>query len=50
MAAGEVKKREGEESENEEIESEERDDSEFEPLAKRLCSTRSGRHALSYTL
>ena len=35
-----------EESENEESESEEGDESEFESLAKRLCST-SGRHASS---
>ena len=35
---------ESEDSENEESESEEGDESEFEPLAKRPCSTRSGRH------
>ena len=34
-------------SENEESESEEGDKSEFEPLAKRPCSTRSGRDASS---
>ena len=39
-----------EESENEESESEKGDDSEFEPLAKRPCSTRSGRHASSLIL
>ena len=39
-----------EESENEERESEEGDESEFEPLAKRPCSTRSGRHASSFIL
>ena len=39
-----------EESENEEIESEEGDGSEFEPLAKRPCNTRSGRHASSFIL
>ena len=33
-----------EKSESEEIECEEGDESEFEPLAKRPCSTRSGRH------
>ena len=36
-----------EESENKESESEEGDESEFEPLAKRPCSTRSGRDASS---
>ena len=36
-----------EESENEESESEEGDESEFEPLAKRPCSTRSGRVSYS---
>ena len=52
---------ESEESENEESESEEADESEesecekgdeseFEPLAKRPCSTRSGRHASSFIL
>ena len=39
-----------EESENEESESEEGDKCEFEPLAKRPCSTRSGRHASSFIL
>ena len=39
-----------EESESEESECEEGDESEFEPLAKRPCSTRSGRHASSFTL
>ena len=39
-----------EESENEESESEEGDESEFEPLAKSPCSTRSGRHASSFIL
>jgi len=39
-----------EESENEESESEEGGESEFEPLAKRPCSTRSGRHASSFIL
>ena len=39
-----------EESENEGRESEEGDESEFEPLAKRPCSTRSGRHASSFIL
>ena len=39
-----------EESENEQSESEEGDESEFEPLAKRPCSTRSGRHASSFIL
>ena len=39
-----------EESANEESESEEGDESEFEPLAKRPCSTRSGRHAASFIL
>ena len=39
-----------EESENEESESEEGDESEFEPLAKRPCSTRSGHHASSFIL
>ena len=39
-----------EESENEESESEEGDESEFEPLAKRPCSTRSERHASSFIL
>ena len=41
---------ESEESENEESECEEGDESEFEQLAKRPCSTRSGRHASSFTL
>ena len=35
---------------SEESESEEGDESEFEPLAKRPCSTRSGRHASSFIL
>ena len=39
-----------EESENEESESEEGDESEFEPLAKRPCNTRTGRHASSFIL
>ena len=39
-----------EESESEESECEEGDESEFEPLAKRPCSTRSGRHASSFIL
>ena len=39
-----------EESKNEESESEEGDESEFEPLAKRPCSTRSGRHTSSFIL
>ena len=39
-----------EESESEESECEEGDESEFEPLEKRPCSTRSGRHASSFTL
>ena len=39
-----------EESENEESESEKGDESEFEPLAKRTYSTRSGRHASSFIL
>ena len=39
-----------EESENEESECEEGDKSEFEPLAKRRCSTGSGRHASSFIL
>ena len=38
------------ETRSEESESEEGDESEFEPLAKRPCSTRSGRHASSFTL
>ena len=38
-----------EESENKESESEEGDESEFEPLAKGPCSTRSGHHASSFT-
>ena len=37
-----------EKSENKESESEEGDQSEFEPLAKRPCSTRNGRHASSF--
>ena len=37
-------------SENEENVSEVGDKSEFEPLAKRPCSTRSGRHASSFIL
>ena len=39
-----------EESESEESECEEGDESEFEPLAKIPCSTRSGRHASSFIL
>ena len=39
-----------EESENKKSEREEGDESEFEPLAKRPCSTRSGRHAASFIL
>ena len=39
-----------EENENEESESEEDDESVFEPLAKRPCSTRSGHHASSFML
>ena len=39
-----------EESESEESGCEEGDESEFEPLAKRSCSTRSGRHASSFIL
>ena len=39
-----------EESESEESECEEGDKSEFEPLAKRPCSTRSGRHVSSFLL
>ena len=39
-----------EESESEESECEEGDESAFEPLAKRPCSTRSGRHASSFIL
>ena len=38
---------ENEESENEESKSQEGDESEFEPLAKTTCSTRSGPHASS---
>ena len=38
------------ETRSEESESEEGDESEFEPLAKRPCSTRSGRHASSFIL
>ena len=39
-----------EESESEESEWEEGDESEFEPLAKRPCSTRSGRHTSRFIL
>ena len=39
-----------EENENEESEIEEGDESVFEPLAKRPCSTRSGHHASSFML
>ena len=39
-----------EESESEESECEEGDEREFEPLAKRPCSTRSRRHASSFIL
>ena len=44
--------RESEESEceNEESESQEDDESELEPLTKRPCSNRSGRHASSFIL
>ena len=35
---------------SEETESEEGDESEFELLAKRLCSTRSGHHSSSFIL
>lgn len=38
------------ETRSEESESEEGDESEFEPLAKRPCSTRSGRHASTFLL
>ena len=38
------------ENANEESESEEGGESVFEPLAKRSCSTRSGRHASSFIL
>ena len=38
------------ETRSEESESEEGNESEFEPLAKRPCSTRSGRHASSFIL
>ena len=38
------------ESESEESESKEGDEKEFEPLAKRPCSTRIGRHASSFIL
>ena len=41
---------ESEESENEQSKSEEGDESEFESLAKRPCSTRSGHHASSFIL
>ena len=44
------KESESEESESEESECEECDESEFEPLAKRPCSTRIGRHASSFIL
>ena len=47
---GETRSEESEESESEESECEEGDESEFEPLAKRPCSTRSGRHASSFIL
>ena len=43
-----LREREGEESKCEECE--EGDESEFEPLAKRPCSTRSGPHASSFIL
>ena len=42
--------RENEESENEERESEEGDESGFEPLSKRPCSTRSGHHESNFIL
>ena len=48
--ASEREESEREESENEESESEEGDESEFEPLAKGPCSTRSGYHASSFTV
>ena len=38
------------ETRSEESESEEGDENEFEPLAKRPCSTGSGRHASSFIL
>ena len=38
------------ECEGEESECKEGDESEFEPLAKRPCSIRSGRHASSFML
>ena len=38
------------ERESEEGECEEGDESEFEPLTKRPCSTRSGHHASSFIL
>ena len=38
------------ERESEESESEEDEESEFEPLTKRPCSNRSGRHASSFIL
>ena len=38
------------ETRSEESESEEGDENEFEPLAKRPCNTRSGRHASSFIL
>ena len=50
---GETRSEESEcikESESEESESKEGDEKEFEPLAKRPCSTRSGRHASSFIL
>ena len=49
---GETRSEESEckESESEESECEEVDESEFELLAKRPCSTRSGRHASSFIL
>ena len=46
----ECEESECEESENEESQSKEGDESEFEPLAKRPCSTRSGRHVSSFIL
>ena len=39
-----------EETESEQRECEEGDESEFEPLTKRPCSTRSGRHTSSFIL
>ena len=49
-AERERERRKCEESENEESESEEGDESGFQPLAKRPCSARSGRHVSSFIL